>query len=155
MLSARTVRKIEQAISTRPTRLAPIVDDDAHPLTPENEPAAILRAAVTAMKGGHASVEALQVQSDDLQGIRLFRGDILMVDTNATPKAGDIVCAQMFDMSIGRPRTILRLYDPPYLLSGGTSHVARRPETADGRTVTIIGVVIARLSAREMLHLAS
>jgi DNA-binding phage protein len=44
-------------------------------------------------------------------------GDIVLVDETVAPKAGDIVCA---DLLPGRPEgggTILRLFEPPYLMA--------------------------------------
>lgn len=155
MLSARTVRKIEKVAQTRRHTGAGFAEEEARPLTADAEPAALLRAAVLAMKGGRNGIDPWQVATDDLEGIRLFRDDILMVDLNATPVAGDIVCAQIYDWAGSRARTVFRLYEPPFLISGAASGASRRPETADGRNVSIRGVVVARLSAREMLHLAS
>lgn len=154
MLSQRTIRKIESATAERREKqTAGFAEDEGRPVAPETMGGSPLQAAIEAMRAGRNGVDPWLVSSADLEGIRIFQDDILMVDLNAEPTAGDIVCAQVYDWPTGRARTVFRLYEPPFLLSGNIYSGARRPEAVDGRNVVIRGVVVARLSARGMLRL--
>lgn len=152
-LSPRTVRKIEDATTQRRSTSG-LVTEEAIPFHAEAAPLSPLRAALLALKEGRNGMDAWTITTNELEGIRLFEGDVVMVDLNADPVAGDIVCAHLNDWPHGKVRTVFRLYEPPYLLAGGVGP-GRRPEAVDGRNVRIRGVVAARISARSMLHLAS
>lgn len=154
MLSARTMRKLETIASRHePRRLE--MREDAVPFAAENMQGSPLTAAVAAMRHGRNGLESWVVSSNQLETLRLYEGDVLLVDLNAEPRAGDIVCAQLYDWTRRAKRTVFRLYEPPFLLSGGISGRDRGPVAVDGQNVVVKGVVVARLSPREMLHLAS
>lgn len=154
MLSARTVRKIEAVTVVKPPQPSGM-REDAVPYSAEAVPPSPLGAALAAMRSGRNGLDAWLVTSRKLEGLRIFEGDILMVDLNAEPRPGDVVCAQIYDWQHGGAQTVFRLYEPPFLLSGDMTGPARRPEAVDGRNIQVRGVVVARLSPRDMLHLAS
>lgn len=154
MLSARTVRKIEKVAEPRETKREE-AREEAVPYVAGGMPPSATSAAIAAIKAGRNGVDAWVVSTDDLESLRIFNADILIVDFNAEPRVGDIVCAQIYDWQKGGAKTVFRLYEPPFLLSGSMATAARRPEAVDGRNVQIRGVVVARLSGRDMLHLAS
>ena len=148
-LSARTVRKIEQALNLSAENeqhaFAPgFAESEAKHLQSLDSLTADVRAAALALKAGRNGVDLWEIRSDTLEGIRLHQGDIAVVDMNVTPDARDRVCVQIYDHSRGTAKTVFRLYEPPFLLAGGTD----RPEIADGRNVAIVGVVVASLSPR-------
>ena len=154
MLSARTVRKIE-GIANKNEAPPPALREEAVPYTAEQVPPSPLGAALAAMRAGRNGLDPWIVASARLEALRLYEGDVLMVDLNAEPRAGDIVCAQIYDWQRGGAQTVFRLYEPPFLLSGEIVGQGRAPVAVDGNNVKIRGVVVARISPRNMLHLAS
>ncbi len=152
MLSQRTVKKIEEVTSRSAPPSRSSFEEDAHLYDPAAVSGSFLYAAIEAMKSGRNGLDAWVIGTDDLEGIRLYRGDVLLVDQNVEAKAGDLVCAQIVDWKSNTARTAFRLYQPPYLLAGSLSPRLRQPEVPDGRNITIRGVVMARLSPRDMLN---
>lgn len=152
-LSARTIRKIKDALRLpdQPA-LQPgggLSEPEAR-LLPNAEQLPIeIQIAAKALTAGRNGVDLWHVRSSGLENIRLSRGDIAIVDLNADPRPRDRVCAQVYDHQLGTASTVFRLWEPPYLLSGGTG----RPEVPDGRNVVIVGVVIATLSPRAALYI--
>lgn len=81
----------------------------------------------------------------DLAGVR--PGDELLFDMAATPHAADVVSAQVYSPSLGA-RTVLRIYDQPYLTTRSTDpDFPTKPFLVDGEWVRIAAV--ARLLLRE------
>lgn len=155
-LSSRTVRQIETAVVDKRTPEKPgFAEDEARPYHLDEASRSPLAAAIAAIKGGRNGIDAWVITSDDLDGLRLYPGDVVMVDLNATAAPGDIVCAQIYDWENRKAKTVFRLNEPPYLVTGSLRLPARRPEVADGRNIVIKGVVVARLSGRDMLYLSS
>lgn len=75
----------------------------------------------------------------DLAGI--LPGDIVQVLRTAVPRADDVVLAQIYDLQ-GGPETVLRLYDPPYLVTRSSDARAhRKPALVDNERVAIVGVL--------------
>lgn len=153
-LSSRTVRKIEETVARRQAPAERGMAEDARLYHPDTAPSSPFNSALLALKEGRNGVDIWTVTTAELEGIRLFEGDMLVVDLNAEPLAGDVVCAQIFDWQSGGARTVFRLYEPPFLLTGSIKR-DRRPLAVDGRNVMVRGVVQARLSPREMLHLVN
>ncbi|MEM7303737.1 MAG: hypothetical protein AAF468_21875 [Pseudomonadota bacterium] len=151
-LSFRTMRKIESAVvlpsetrSTSQILNAGLGEQNAIPFDMENHQDAYA-SAVRALIGTRNACDPWRIVNGDLEGIGLYPGDILVVDLNAQPQAGDIVCAQLYEP--GSAKTVFRLYEPPYLLSQSTDPKLRRPVVVDNTNATIRGTVIARLSPR-------
>lgn len=147
-LTFKTVRKIEAAAR----RLAgereqrPGLREEAVPYVAEGGDA--IAAAVRALCGGRNACDPWQVANDNLVSLGIHRGDVLAVDLSATPAPGDIVCAQLYDPATGNARTVFRLFDPPFLLTGAIAAGQRRPVIVDNQQAMIRGVVIARFSPR-------
>jgi transcriptional regulator with XRE-family HTH domain len=158
VLSIRTIRKIEKTLQHSPTEqrlreMAHFAEPEARPYELDGIEASPVRAALQALKTGRNGVEIWEIGNDTLEGIRLFRGDLLTVDNNAIAMPGDIVCAQKYDRANrGRPETIFRLYEPPFLLTGSMDPELRKPLAVDGQNVIVTGVVVARFSPRTMLR---
>jgi hypothetical protein len=75
----------------------------------------------------------------DLEGY--IPGDAVLVDLNETPRADNIVVAQI-TRDAGRDiETVFRKYEPPFLTCRTTSPRYPRPELVDGDRVIIMGVV--------------
>lgn len=156
VLSMRTVRKIEEVagnIRINRKAIRPGLSD-AEAMPYELAPGSLspLKSAILALKAGRNGVDAWQVETDLLASLRIFRGDVLMVDLNAVAQSGDIVCAQVYNWPANRADTVFRLYEPPFLLSGSATGDLRKPLAVDGSNVVIRGVVVARLSSRDLLR---
>lgn len=95
------------------------------------------------------SVDAWTMQSRALETIGIMPGDILMVDLNATARAGDTVCAQIYDWPQNQARTVFRLYESPFLVAATSDRALMRPELVDQEKVIILGVVVATLRPRQ------
>jgi hypothetical protein len=75
----------------------------------------------------------------DLKGI--LPGDVVLFDMAATPAAGDVVEAQIYAGM--NAETVLRIYDPPYLIARSTDPViAPKPLPVDGERVRIAAVAV-------------
>lgn len=75
-------------------------------------------------------------------------GDVVTIDQAVPAVAGDIVCAQIY--SHGTAETVIRRYNPPYLVvaTADPAAMALEPEHVDGRNVTIKGTVIRTVRER-------
>lgn len=114
-------------------------DQEAEPyVAPKGDPMANL---VTAAVAGRVHVVPWTLRSRALEDELCQPGDIMIVDLNAEPVAGDIVCAQLYDFERGSAtRTVFRLYHPPFLVGAGREDGARTPHLIDAN-VGIKGVV--------------
>lgn len=74
----------------------------------------------------------------DIEGFR--PGDVLDFDLSMKPEPGDFVVAQVYNLQRGTADTILRQYQPPYLLTRSTDRsIDARPLYVDGERVVIMG----------------
>lgn len=82
------------------------------------------------------------IQTRALELAGYLPGDQVTADSSIVPRARDIVVAQIVDHQRGTAETVLRIYEPPYLLTETTDERARRkPLLVDNDTVAIWGVV--------------
>lgn len=103
--------------------------------------------AIKAMRIGGNAVDAWQLKSRALEVLGYLPGDILMVDLNATPRDGDIVCAQSYDR-IGRAETVFRVFQKPFLTAHSLERNTYRPLIVDEDRVQVRGVVVTSLRPR-------
>ena len=96
-------------------------------------------AAALAPDCPQASLWEVKGRALELAGYR--PGDMLVADMEAEAQAGDVVVAQHWQA--GTARTILRLFQPPYLIAANTNPAGHRPELVDGEHITMKAVVIA------------
>ncbi len=96
---------------------------------------------------GRANADLWQVKSRALELAGYLPGDFVVVDLDRAPAGGDVVCAQVYDWDTRTAQTILRLYEPPFLMPASQSALFRKPEIVDDDRVVIKGVVVA--SARQ------
>jgi transcriptional regulator with XRE-family HTH domain len=106
-------------------------------------------AAVAAVIGGRNAVDPWVLTSAALTAIGYLPGDILAVDLNRQPAAGDVVCAQVYNWQAHTAETVFRIYEPPFLLAQPLDaellRRLRRPLVVDNDRVIIKGVVEASL----------
>ena len=157
-LTFRTIRKIEQAVAAtgnapRRINVTGFAESDGAEYIAEQADA--VAAAVNAMKAGRNSRVPWAVATADLAGISLAQGDVVVIDMNEEARPGDIVCAQVYDRPAGGARTVFRLYEPPYLITGSTDPGARRPIVVDNVNAVIRGVMIGRITPRRAVFAAA
>lgn len=159
-LSTRTRNAIARSIGLLPSvSSAPVppprvgvgfYEPDAVPLedvhaTLEAVFAGILKSAIAS----HPHAAAFVLRSRKLEALGYRAGDALIVDINATPRPGDLVCAQVYDWPRNAAETVFRIYQPPFLLAGpGPDGVLERPLVVDGQTILVRGVVMFSIRPR-------
>ena len=158
-LSAANIQKIVEAHGVTPPRSngarEPVrgMAEDAVPFEAADR-GPRTRAAVEQLIDGRNAANAWVLQSRALELAGYLPGDVLIVDLNAAPQRGDIVCAQRYDMARpGRTETIFRIYEKPYLVAAGTDPALRRPEYDDGERIVVKGVVTDMIRPRQ--HVAA
>jgi hypothetical protein len=151
-LSTGTVKKLKAAFKgAKSFETDGFAEDAAEPLAIENMPQSAIKTAINAIKQGRNAVEPWLVTGKYLENLRLYDGDVMMIDFNAEPVKGDVVVAQLYDWQRASAKTVFRVFHPPYLLSGALIG-DREPLRVDDRSVIIKGVMLTRLSPRSMLH---
>lgn len=124
-------------------------EPDATPFQPEAHRHSDVVSSVMSMATQSNTVDAWTMQSRALETVGIMPGDILMVDLNATPRAGDTVCAQIYDWPQNQARIVFRLYESPFLVAATTDRALMRPELVDQEKVVIRGVVVATVRPRQ------
>jgi transcriptional regulator with XRE-family HTH domain len=81
----------------------------------------------------------VQTRVLDLAGY--LPGDIVIFDLDIEPRAGDAVRAIAVDRQLGRKKNILRIFDPPYLLTSSTAPKRASILNLESDEVEISGVV--------------
>lgn len=97
--------------------------------------------AVRALKAGRNGIDPWVLNSRGLETAGYLPGDVVMVDLNAMPRAGDVVCAQVY--SRGQAETIFRIYEEPFLVAATFDASKFKPLLVDNARVLIRGVVTA------------
>lgn len=103
--------------------------------------------AVKALQGARNGVDAWVMRSRALEAAGYLPGDILVVDMNAAPQSGDVVCAEILDRS-GKPEMVMRILERPFLVAATFDPSLFKPMLIDGDRVTVRGVVIASFRER-------
>jgi hypothetical protein len=80
------------------------------------------------------------LKSRAIEAAGYLPGDILIADAAVLPMAGDIVCAQVYDLR-QEAETVFRLYEPPYLISTSGESTLRKPILVDNERVIVVGTV--------------
>lgn len=114
----------------------------------EGQVADWVASAIDAHRAGRNGVEPWIMKSYALDLMGILPGDILMIDRNRRAKAGDIVCAQLTDLATGRAETVIRRYDPPYIVTLSAKIGPTRPEVVDDERVVILGVETGMIRPR-------
>jgi hypothetical protein len=65
------------------------------------------------------------------------------------PRAGDVVAAHVYNLGRGTAETVLRLYDPPYLVTRSTDDaISLKPLLVDDERVRITATAIGSTRRR-------
>jgi hypothetical protein len=116
--------------------------EDAVPFDAKNADPAVM-AAIKALIGGRKSADPWTMRTRSLERRGYLPADIVIVDLGRAPEAGDAVCAQVYDWRRGAAETVMRVYDPPYLLEASFDEQLRKPLVVDNEQVIIKGVLLA------------
>ncbi len=101
---------------------------------------------IKAYIAGRPSIAAWVLKTRALEHLGFMPGDIALLDLNASWRAGDIVCAQLYNHERGRTETIWRRYEPPYLVASSTDPAFLKPLHED--SVARKGVVMVTFRPR-------
>ena len=115
--------------------------EDAVPFDAKGADPAV-SAALKALIGGRKAADPWTIRTRALERIGFLPGDIVIVDLGRRPEAGDAVCAQVYDWRRAAAETVMRLYEPPYLVAASLDEGLRRPLVVDNEQVVIKGVVL-------------
>ncbi|MET3601021.1 helix-turn-helix domain-containing protein [Martelella mangrovi] len=111
------------------------------------EPLSSVSGAVAAIKQGRNGVDPWVLRSRCLETAGYMPGDIVIIDLGATPRPGDVVCAQVYDNS-GRAETVMRIFEYPFLVAASMDARLFKPLLVDNERVVVRGVVIASIRER-------
>ena len=109
--------------------------------------------AVKMLCGTSNSRMSFVLKSRALEAVGYVPGDVLIVDTSVSPKAGDVVCATIGDRDGKNQEFIFRIFFPllvPVLITATAERSMLAPLIVDGEKVAVVGVVLHRLGARQI-----
>ena len=153
-LSTNTVEKLAMAGGIRPYETAPtMVPRSMSDRETERFEGFSTEPAFTRMIGtlstGNAVVPRV-LHSKALEAAGYLPGDVLMVDMNAVPQDGDLVCAEVYDRT-GSAETVFRIYDHPFLVAASFARRPVKPLLVNNETVFVRGVVTSSHRLRPAL----
>lgn len=122
---------------------AGLAEDDVMPFVYKPEAHATRSAILDILAPGRENTDIWVVRTRALEDEGYKPGDRVIVDLDATPQIGCIVCAQIYDWDKGDAKTLLRLYEHPYLVAATSDPRFRKPELIDDKYIIIKGVVVA------------
>lgn len=123
-----------------------LAEPDTLPLEQDNAPhPEWVKAAVASAKAGKNGIEAWVMKGAALDGMGILPGDVVIVDHNRRPKAGDVVIAQILDYSTDTTETVMRLWQPPFIMMHSIRLGPQRPEHVDEERITIHGTMIGAI----------
>lgn len=139
ILSTGTIAKISRAFKIP----APgAYSDDAMPAiaAPEAAPYAFDGPAefdnvVRAFVAARPEREAWQLSTRALELVGYVPGDVVIIDRDVQPQAGDVVCAQVYDFRAVRAQLVWRRYQPPFLFAASASPELVKPLPADDAAI--------------------
>ena len=128
-----------------PGRGSGFAEADAEPFeVPEQTTTGFDKAVRALVEDGEDRV-ACVTKGWSLNLLGYLPGDVVIVDLNRQPQAGDVVWADVRDWSDGKAEAVMRIYEPPFLLSATSREAPGKPLVVDNERVVIKGVVRALL----------
>ncbi|AZN71837.1 hypothetical protein D5400_11620 [Georhizobium profundi] len=109
--------------------------------------AGTLRKMLVELKSMRNGIDPWILRSRGLETAGYLPGDVLVVDMNATPSNGDVVCAQVMN-AMGQAEILFRVYEHPFLVAASMDNSLRRPLLVDNERVQIKGVVVTMMRER-------
>ncbi len=145
-LRPATIVKLARAANVSPPdELAGLSDGDARAYTFD------AKAFTPPDPEKHPRLLTYEITTDALTLAGFERGDIAVIDTRLTPVPGQLVMAQVYDLRIGDADTVIRWFEPPYLISASADPELRKPIPIDPQKVSLRGVVVRQLRSRDLL----
>lgn len=123
-----------------------MADVEMVPYQPNDFAAGRLADAVAALSAGRAHVAPWLIRGQALIHAGYLPGDLVLIDHarhDAPP--GSVVCAQLVDWRSGAARTVIRLWEPPYLVAATSLPGYRKPTLVDGTHASLHGLAVACL----------
>lgn len=139
---AAGIKAYENSVHGKPRGLA-----ESESSRYEAEPLEVVDGAVKAMQSDRNGIDPWVLRSRCLEAAGYLPGDVLMVDLNARPQAGDIVCAQVYDRA-GQADTVFRILEDPFLVASTLDRTLVKPLLIDNDRVVVRGVVVASFRER-------
>lgn len=132
-----------------PLRGPGFADVDVSPL-PASFGSADLATDLAALLAPRCRAPALwRVHSRALEDLGYLPGDLILLDLGRDrPDAGDVVVAQLYDWTASDARTLLRLYEPPYLVAACRDRTLLTPHRADADGIAVKGIAVACIRCR-------
>ena len=107
-------------------------------------------AFLESFRAGRDEVSLWELHTSALTYAGYLPGDILVVDIEIAPTAGDIVCAQLYRWSPEKAETVFRIFEPPnYLVAAPSDRALMKPIIVDYDNTMIVGVVVATVRGRK------
>jgi len=135
-------------------RAAPgFTDGDAAPWTPKRDDETASTIAQH-LGGERPGIEIWQVNGSALALQGYLPGDMILVDTHQseTCRPGDAVVAQIYDWTTSTATTVLRIFQPPVLISTATPPEAFQVHVVDGNNVVIKGKIVASWRSQDNIR---
>ncbi|MES2671582.1 MAG: hypothetical protein V4673_14355 [Pseudomonadota bacterium] len=101
-----------------------------------------LSVVIKAIVGNRKNIDPWTIQTRALECAGFMPGDTVLVDLSRMPRAGEACCAQVLDWRGGKADTIMRVYEPPYLVAATFDATLRKPQLVDDQRVIIKGVLL-------------
>ncbi len=154
-LRATTIAKLESfsGISAPPTELhdgeraLSGLREDAIPYKDSGDTS--LAPIIKAIIGTRKNIDPWTMQTRALECAGFMLGDTIFVDLATPPKAGEPCCAQVYDWRGGKAETVMRIFEPPYLVAATFDNSLRKPFLVDAERVIVKGTIMPhRLRAK-------
>lgn len=101
----------------------------------------LLSAALAGATKDRSDREVWLMRSRALDMSAVWPGDILVIDPRTRAKQGDMVLAEIIDRRAGRTESVIRVYEPPFLVTRSSLPSMARPLMVDDETIKLRGVV--------------
>ena len=155
-LATLTISQVAEATGIPATRTAlgatieGVSEGEAEPYIAEPG-GAFAPSAIEALLNGRTAADPWVLRTHAIEDAGYLPGDVVIVDLNAEPRDGDVVCAQVYDWEKMRAETVFRVFEEPYLVSASRDPALRKPLLLDGKSVIVKGVVTDLLRPRRAL----
>lgn len=83
-----------------------------------------------------------------LEGAGYLPGDIVVLDQGVSPRTGDAVVAQVYDLRTGSAETVFRVLEAPYLIAASADPALRKPLLIDNERVIVMGTITHSIRLR-------
>lgn len=151
-ISQRTLDRIAEysgvPVLRMPDERGGLQEPDAIPFDQSEKASGWLKNAVDAIKAGRNHVFPYEMRGWSLDMSGILPGDVLVFDMQQRPKPGDVVCVQCIDFTSGEAETLVRIYQPPFVLSHSAKLGVQKPLTVDEDRVSVRGVMLASIRPR-------